>query len=136
MSDKIREMFESGTQWEGSCAKYADGDYVNEVQQEQWIGFKDGYTAATSDAKAENEALKAENALLRKLHDDASMAAFRATTAMLNNRCKSCSDAKALVGELVEALHNLREWPETVDYHVQADKALTEATAWLSKEGE
>lgn len=41
-----------------------------------------------------------------------------------------------LVGEMRSGLHNLREWPETVDYFVQADKLLIKSSqiAALAKE--
>lgn len=50
--EEMREAFERGTQWEGDCAKYSDGDYVNEVQQNQWEAFKDGYQSATTRYEA------------------------------------------------------------------------------------
>ena len=48
MTDKIREAFEAenGSTYEGDFAKYEDGEYVSELQQNNYLNFKAGYEAA------------------------------------------------------------------------------------------
>lgn len=65
--EEIREAFEAKTQsqYEGDFTKYTDGDYVNDVQQDHWIAFREGYqtvlsttTAPASDTMLEDIRMK------------------------------------------------------------------------------
>lgn len=79
--------------------------------------------------KGLGKAIEAYEQAKKSVMGDASTRKDEAVQALVS----SPATDTVLVKRLVEALKNLREWPETVNYYVAADKALTEADAWLER---